>query len=64
MRNTANNTEPANTTCGGEPARPDFGNSSVRAGVSTRAKMNESMPSSVHPAHAAQKPRRCALVSG
>ena len=62
-RKTANSTEPANTTCGADAGSPDFGSSSVSAGVSTSAKMNESMPSSVHPAHAAQKPRRWALVS-
>ena len=59
-RNTANRTEPANTTDFGEPSKPDLGNNSVSAGVSTKAKMKESIPSSVHPAHAAQKPRACA----
>jgi len=36
---------------------PDRGSSSVTAGVSTSAKMNESIPSSAQPPQAAQKPR-------
>src|SRR3954467_4145062 len=63
-RNTANNTDPANTTEGGEPSNPDLGSNSVSAGASTSAKMKESMPSRVHPAHAAQNPFICAPVSG
>jgi len=44
----------ANTTWLGEPSMPDLGKSSVSAGASTSAKMNESMPSSVQPSHAAK----------
>src|SRR3984957_17760985 len=63
-RNTANSTDPANTTRPGEPSIPDRGKSSVRAGASTNAKMKESIPSSVQPSHAAQNPRTCARVNG
>src|SRR5579871_110039 len=63
-RNTANMTEPAATTWPGAPLIPDRGNNSLSAGASTSAKMKESMPSSVQPHHAAQKPRTCAPVNG
>src|SRR5205814_6184904 len=56
VRKTANRMEPANPTLPGVAAKPDFGKSSVKAGASTSAYMKESMPSSVHPAHAPQKP--------
>lgn len=49
-------------TFAGEPASPDLGKSSVKAGARTSAKINESMPSSVQPVHVAQKPRTWADV--
>ena len=43
---------------------PDLGNTSRSAGTSTREKMNESIPSMVHPPQAAQNARFWLDVSG
>src|ERR1700722_4113196 len=43
---------------------PELGSTSRKAGTSTREKMNESMPSMVHPPQAAQNARFWLDVSG
>src|SRR5439155_27028836 len=54
VRKSANRIEPAKPMLPGVARYPDFGKSSVSAGARTSAYIKESMPSSVHPAHAPQ----------
>src|SRR6267154_1532224 len=62
-RNNANISDPARPITLGVAANPDNGSNSFNAGTSTSAKITESMPSSVQPDHAAQKPMICSRLS-
>src|SRR5471030_372049 len=62
-RNSANISDPARPITPGVAAKPDKGSNSFNAGTSTSAKITESMPSSVHPDHAAQNPMICSRLS-
>src|SRR5271169_6177233 len=63
IRKSANSVDPANATLAGVALYPDFGSNSVSAGLRIRAKITESMPSSVQPAHAPQNPVICWRLS-
>src|ERR1051326_9133278 len=57
-KKTANRIDPAKPMFPGLAAKPDFGSNSASAGARTSAYIKESMPSSVHPAHARSEERR------